>query len=673
MGIRRSQIGRGDIARDANWLRPFLPAIGGDTYRVRVSADDTTPDYLEAKVTSADGSVVVAVVNDGADEGLDLSVAVYVAAEIADHAADPDAHHAPVTQGYGIIVTGQQVAVDTSVIAELADLHSAVTLSTAANANLLSLSGQQIGLDTQSANVIFAGPSSGGAATPAFRALVDADIPAAIARDSEVTAAIATHAALPNAHHNRQHSITSSSDHTVTGAALDVVGLTATNTLGILTPNADPTAAALLRSDTDGRLGLEGLGILTAPDGDYLKVASGVAVGLANSAAGRFVFTDDTVDQVALLDAVYLVGSNTPDANTGAIVQVIDGNFAVSANGASGGINSFVYSSTADHIPTFRGRKSLGTRSSPTAVGSGTVLARFGGAGWNGSAFPTESTAYIEMRSTQTHSGSAAGSHIRFGVTPDDSTTAVEVARLEGAGRLLIAETSNAHQTIGVTINMATNTNEAITLKQNNVAHGMTGVTDTNVFGAISIRSGTQGGMVMSGYHEGTTGVEINGAGVTDLTGKAAASEAYIHLNALKKSGSGVTTPGTGANLVAIRKNGSTVAIFAEDGDLYLDTVVNTDSWDAHNDMELLNGLRAAMVPDGHELRRRFGQFMTGARAVLESTGVVTFNEDGHLFVASKKLQMLTIDALRQKHERDTELIGQLTRRIEQLEMVVNG
>lgn len=45
-------------------------------------------------------------------------------------------------------------------------------------------------LAAQSPNVIFAGPGSGGSATPTFRALVDADIPEAIARDAEVTAAV---------------------------------------------------------------------------------------------------------------------------------------------------------------------------------------------------------------------------------------------------------------------------------------------------------------------------------------------------------------------------------------------------------------------------------------------------------------------------------------------------
>ena len=44
------------------------------------------------------------------------------------------------------------------------------------------------GFAEQIANLIFAGPASGAAADPAFRAMVDADIPAGIARDSELHA-----------------------------------------------------------------------------------------------------------------------------------------------------------------------------------------------------------------------------------------------------------------------------------------------------------------------------------------------------------------------------------------------------------------------------------------------------------------------------------------------------
>lgn len=220
MGIRRSQIGRGDIARDANWLRPFLPAIGGDTYRVRVSADDTAPDYLEAKITSADSSVAVTVANDGADEDLDLSVAVYVAAEIADHTADADAHH--------------------------------------------------------------------------NWPLLDGDIPSSIARDSEVTSAISAHAADANAHHNRSHGITSGSDHTVTGAALDVVGLTATNTIGILTPSAAVLSAtsALLKTDSNGYVAVQRVGVGTSPSVPlhfYKATDEFIRIGTINASENPFI------------------------------------------------------------------------------------------------------------------------------------------------------------------------------------------------------------------------------------------------------------------------------------------------------------------------------------------------------------------------------------------------
>ena len=56
--------------------------------------------------------------------------------------------------------------------------HDAVTLAAAAQL-LFDLSGQEIDLDTQAANEVLAGPTSGGDAKPAFRALVSDDIPAA--------------------------------------------------------------------------------------------------------------------------------------------------------------------------------------------------------------------------------------------------------------------------------------------------------------------------------------------------------------------------------------------------------------------------------------------------------------------------------------------------------------
>jgi len=56
--------------------------------------------------------------------------------------------------------------------------HNAITLHATLAANLLGLSTQELTLDNQDANLIFAGPNAGGTAAPTFRSLVAADIPA---------------------------------------------------------------------------------------------------------------------------------------------------------------------------------------------------------------------------------------------------------------------------------------------------------------------------------------------------------------------------------------------------------------------------------------------------------------------------------------------------------------
>jgi hypothetical protein len=55
--------------------------------------------------------------------------------------------------------------------------HAAVTLAASAD-ELLALTGQALSFDTKAANLVLAGPATGAAAVPTFRALVAADVPA---------------------------------------------------------------------------------------------------------------------------------------------------------------------------------------------------------------------------------------------------------------------------------------------------------------------------------------------------------------------------------------------------------------------------------------------------------------------------------------------------------------
>jgi len=57
------------------------------------------------------------------------------------------------------------------------DHHDPVTLHADIDANLLAIATQELDLDAQAANLVFAGPTAGGAAKPTFRALVTGDLP----------------------------------------------------------------------------------------------------------------------------------------------------------------------------------------------------------------------------------------------------------------------------------------------------------------------------------------------------------------------------------------------------------------------------------------------------------------------------------------------------------------
>jgi hypothetical protein len=64
----------------------------------------------------------------------------------------------------------------------------------------------------------------------------------------------------PNDHHNQIHAITGS-DHTVVGSAFDLIGLSTTNTLSVLTPSANVSTGIerILKSSSSGNLNLASL------------------------------------------------------------------------------------------------------------------------------------------------------------------------------------------------------------------------------------------------------------------------------------------------------------------------------------------------------------------------------------------------------------------------------
>jgi hypothetical protein len=143
--------------------------------------------------------------------------------------------------------------------------HNPVTLSSYLD-DALSVDDYQV-LDwlTQSANTILAGPASGVAARPTFRALTAADLPSGIGANS----------------HTRLHDILGTADHSVTGSANQIVGLTSINTLGLLTPSV--TAGAGLTGGGNPVAGITlavgaGDGVTVNADDVTVKAYNGINV-----------------------------------------------------------------------------------------------------------------------------------------------------------------------------------------------------------------------------------------------------------------------------------------------------------------------------------------------------------------------------------------------------------
>lgn len=211
------ELGRGDIVRDAGRLRALLAAGGSTTHThsdyVRIATADTITAVHTFNPPTATPFIILGVnaasqlitgLNADLLDGVHLSaIQSEIDTDIATHAALPNAHHnqshvlattsalgpdhtvSGLTARQFLVATGATTALfriieDADIpssIARDSELHSAVTLSATLDSNLLSLSTQELGLDTQAANLVFAGPSSGAAAAPSFRSAVVADLP----------------------------------------------------------------------------------------------------------------------------------------------------------------------------------------------------------------------------------------------------------------------------------------------------------------------------------------------------------------------------------------------------------------------------------------------------------------------------------------------------------------
>lgn len=177
---------------------------------------------------------------------------------------------------------------------------------------------------------------------------------------------------------------------------------------------------------------------------------------------------------------------------------------------------------------------------------------------------------------------------------PGTFTLLAASSSLTVAGTAYIGDTANANATLGLTINQGAADDEILALKSSDVAHGLTGQTETDTFVLFKKMSATLGGMDMRVYAEDgalSWPIRLGAFGGTADTVKSTAGHGLIELYAYEHDGAGTVANITAdGNVFAVRAfvGGSEVCrmLVDEDGDLYSVTAAQT--FDEHDDLALV-------------------------------------------------------------------------------------
>ena len=199
-------------------------------------------------------------------------------------------------------------------------------------------------------------------------------------------------------------------------------------------------------------------------------------------------------------------------------------------------------------------------------------LGRFRWYGDDGVDFTVESTRIASFVEGTPGENRVAGRLVFYTGTDASPTVVTERMRIDSAGRVLIGDILNEDNDAGLTINQGTNTDHCISLKNSDVAHGMTGALETDTYGFIASAMGSDGGLALRGYSAGDRGIAMTAVPTTPDTTDTTGSDAAFHFHASKRDGTGAQNLGADDNLLDIGTGGVARFLIKGDGDLHITT-----------------------------------------------------------------------------------------------------
>lgn len=221
---------------------------------------------------------------------------------------------------------------------------------------------------------------------------------------------------------------------------------------------------------------------------------------------------------------------------------------------------------------------------------------------------------------------------------------------------MYINESANSKQVIGATFNQGGQDDEILSFKSSDVAHGMTGATETDTYGHFLKTSATAGGLGIRGFSEGNAGCLITGVGSTADTAKSTSAQGAMMFQGSKKSGTGFSSLGTNENVFVVRNHGSAAFLITAEGDIHYDGTNNPGAWDSYDDTQVLRALSLEVSDPATIIKTEFDEFIRYNKQHLIDMGVLS---DGG-FINLTQIVRLTTGALWQQNLKIQELEARL-------------
>ena len=249
---------------------------------------------------------------------------------------------------------------------------------------------------------------------------------------------------------------------------------------------------------------------------------------------------------------------------------------------------------------------------------------------------------------------------------------------------LMINDAANGDMTQGATFNQGANDTQIFALKSSDIAHGMTGVTETDTYGAIRKVNPTVGGLLIQGFAEDCDyiGIQMQPYITKQRCTADSNDTSAFTINAFSKSGTGNTTLAADGLLFSIH-NGNDNAQFhvRGDGHVYSDYATAMTLFDEYCDSQVVRTLAHVYkdnTPNGF-VECRFDKFIHYNECTLVDMGILSspitrLNEHGgHGMLSITGLQQLHNGAIWQLYAKLETQSEELTALKGQLKALTEG